>query len=83
MQLDTRSRLFEFLAHGLVSWKWEIFIIDLFEGAEMQIVASLSSKSTICIRGLFPANCTELFRAADCELFVILVLRKCHEFSSE
>lgn len=45
MQLDTRSRLFEFLAHGLVSWKWGLFIIDLFEGAEMQIVASLSSKS--------------------------------------
>lgn len=26
MQLDTRSRLFEFLAHGLVSWKWEVCI---------------------------------------------------------
>lgn len=40
MQLETRSRLFEFLAHGLVSWKWELFCINLFEGAGMQIVAT-------------------------------------------
>lgn len=60
MQLDTRSRLFEFLAHGLVSWKRELFIIDLFEGAEMQIVASLSSKSNNLHLGF--ASC-KLYRA--------------------
>lgn len=44
MQSNTRSRLFEVLALGVVSWKWSLFCVNMFAGASMQIVAASSYK---------------------------------------